>query len=137
MATPNPVALDRTVALTAAVDDTATGGSSIDSAEVQIDGGAWMPMKPSDGTFDQPMENVRVTLGPFTDASLVQVCVRGTDAAQNTSAPTCTFIVVFDSGAGFVTGGAWIDSPASACPILCRGVAGKAHVSFVSRYQKG
>jgi hypothetical protein len=137
VATPNPVAVNRTVALTAAVDDTTTGGSSIGSAEVQIDGGAWMPMKASDGTFDEPTENVEVTLGPFANAGGLQVCVRGTDAADNTSAASCIFVVAFDPSAGFVTGGAWIDSPASACPILCRGAAGKAHVSFVSRYQKG
>jgi hypothetical protein len=94
-------------------------------------------MKASDGTFDEPTENVRVTLGPFANAGALQVCVRGTDAAENTSAPTCISIVIFDPSAGFVTGGAWIDSPASSCPILCRGAPGKAHVSFVSRYQKG
>src|SRR2546427_691510 len=43
-AVPNPVARTTAAALTAAVDDTATGGSSIASAEAQIDGGAWMPM---------------------------------------------------------------------------------------------
>jgi hypothetical protein len=46
-------------------------------------------------------------------------------------------LVVFDPSAGFVTGGGWIGSPGSACPIFCRGAIGKAYVSFVSRYQKG
>jgi peptidoglycan/LPS O-acetylase OafA/YrhL len=41
MAVPNPVAVNGTVALTAAIDDTATGGSSIACAEVEIDGGAF------------------------------------------------------------------------------------------------
>jgi len=36
-----------------------------------------------------------------------------------------------------VTGGGWIDSPASACPAFCRGAAGRAQVSFTSRYEKG
>jgi hypothetical protein len=135
--TPNVMAVKTAAALTAAVDDTATGDSSIASAEVQIDGGAWMPMKASDGVFDEPTENVRVTLGPFAKAGGLQVCVRGTDAAGNTTAPTCISLVVFDPSAGFVTGGAWIDSPASACPVFCRGAAGKARVSFVARYKKG
>jgi hypothetical protein len=131
------MAVNTAAALTAAIDDTATGDSSIVSAEVQIDGGAWTPMKASDGAFDEPRENVRVTLGPFAHAGALQVCVRGTDAASNTSAPTCILFVAFDPTAGFVTGGGWIDSPASACPAFCRGAAGRAQVSFVSRYQKG
>ena len=136
VATPNPMAVNTTSTLSAAVEDTATGGSSIVSAEVQIDGGAWMPMQASDGTFDEPTENVSATIGPLASAG-APVCVRGTDVAQNTSAPTCTLLVVFDPSAGFVTGGGWIDSPASACPIFCSGARGKAQVSFVSRYHKG
>jgi len=134
---PDPMAVNATAALSAAVDDTATGGSSIVSAEVQIDGGAWLPMQASDGTFDEPTESVRATIGPLASAGELQVCVRGTDAAENTSAPACTLLVVFDPSAGFVTGSGWIDSPASACPIFCGGARGKAHVSSVSGYKKG
>jgi hypothetical protein len=137
VATPNPMAVNTAGALTAAVDDTATGGSRIASAEVQIDGGAWRPMKASDDAFAEPTENVRTTLGPFANAGALQVCVRGTDAAGNTSAPTCILFVAFDPTAGFVTGSGWIDSPASACPTFCSGASGRAQVSFVSRYQKG
>ena len=46
------------------------------------------------------------------------------------------YVVVYDPGAGFVTGSGWIDSPAGAYtpdPSL----TGKAHFGFVSRYQKG
>jgi hypothetical protein len=137
VATPNPMPVNTAGALTAAVDDTATGGSPIASAEVQIDGGAWRPMEASDGAFDEPTENVRATLGPFASGGALRVCVRGTDAVGNTSAPTCILFVAFDPTAGFVTGSGWIDSPASACPTFCRGAAGRAQVSFVSRYQKG
>jgi hypothetical protein len=131
------VAVNSAAALTAAVDDTAKGGSPIASAEVQIDGGAWKPMEASDGAFDEQTENVRATIGPFASGGALQVCVRGTDAVGNTSAPTCILFVAFDPTAGFVTGSGWIDSPASACPTFCRGAAGRAQVSFVSRYQKG
>ena len=137
VAIPNLMAVKTTAALIAAVDDTATGDSSIASAEVQIDGGAWMPMKASDGVFDEPTENVPGDHRAVRKAGGLQVCVRGTDAAGNTTAPTCILLVVFDPSAGFVTGGGWIDSPASACPIFCRGATGRAQVSFVSRYQKG
>jgi hypothetical protein len=45
-------------------------------------------------------------------------------------------VVVYDPGAGFVTGGGWIDSPAGAYaadPTL----TGRANFGFVSKYQKG
>jgi hypothetical protein len=137
VATPNPIAVNTAAALTAAVDDTAKGGSAIASAEAQIDGGAWKPMKASDGAFDEPTETVQLTVGPFANAGTLRLCIRGTDAAGNTSAPTCILVVAFDATAGFVTGSGWIDSPASACPSFCRGAAGRAQVSFMSRYQKG
>lgn len=49
------------------------------------------------------------------------------------------FVVVYDPGAGFVTGGGWIDSPAHACPpgSICEGMTGKANFGFVSKYKKG
>jgi hypothetical protein len=136
-AAPNPVAVKKAVALTATIEDTATGASAITSAEARIDGGEWMPMTPSDGAFDEPTENVRATLGPFASADALQVCVRGTDAAGNTSAPVCVPLVRFDPSAGFVTGGGWIDSPTSACSLFCGGAAGRAQVAFVARYQNG
>jgi hypothetical protein len=49
---------------------------------------------------------------------------------------TYEFVVVYDPGGGFVSGGGWIDSPAGAYkpdPSL----AGKASFGFVSRYKKG
>jgi hypothetical protein len=45
-------------------------------------------------------------------------------------------VVVYDSSAGFVTGGGWVDSPAGsykADPSLF----GKANFGFVARYQQG
>jgi len=44
--------------------------------------------------------------------------------------------VIYDTGAGFVTGGGWINSPAGAYrpnPLL----VGKANFGFVSKYEKG
>jgi hypothetical protein len=46
------------------------------------------------------------------------------------------YVVVYDSGAGFVTGGGWIMSPVvSGMPYMS--VSGKANFGFVSKYQKG
>ena len=45
------------------------------------------------------------------------------------------YVVVYDPGAGFVTGGGWIESPAgafAAAPLL----TGKANFGFVSKYKK-
>ncbi|HQW51990.1 MAG TPA: PKD domain-containing protein, partial [Tepidiformaceae bacterium] len=53
-----------------------------------------------------------------------------------TDSTTYQYVVVYDTSAGFVTGGGWIDSPAGAYaadPTL----TGKATFGFVSQYKKG
>jgi uncharacterized membrane protein len=49
------------------------------------------------------------------------------------------YIVVFDPGAGFVTGGGSIASPEDACTLATctRSTTGKASFGFVSKYQRG
>ena len=49
------------------------------------------------------------------------------------------YVVVYDPNGGFVTGGGWIDSPASACKRApCTPLTvGKANFGFVSKYKKG
>jgi hypothetical protein len=50
------------------------------------------------------------------------------------------YVVIYDPNGGFVTGGGWINSPASAFhPDLeeFAGVTGKATFGFVAKYQKG
>ena len=47
------------------------------------------------------------------------------------------YVVVYDPTAGFVTGGGWINSPASACPVFCNGATGKATFGFVAKYARG
>jgi hypothetical protein len=97
-ATPKPVAPSGSVTLTATVDDSTTGGSNIQSAEYNLDGGAWMPMSAQDGTFDSPTENVTAA---FTAPSLVSgyvLCVRGSDTAGVTSAGSCIALVVSNQG---------------------------------------
>jgi hypothetical protein len=133
---PSVVQVGGTVTLTATVDDTSTGGSNIDSAEYSIDGGAWLPMTPSDGAFGTPSEDVEADITASLTAGVYEVCVQGTDTADNTGAQECTFLVAYDPDGGFVTGGGWIDSEAGDYkpdPSL----AGKANFGFVSKYKKG
>jgi hypothetical protein len=47
------------------------------------------------------------------------------------------YIVVYDASSGFVSGGGWIESPASACPDFCGGTTGRATFGLVSRYKRG
>jgi hypothetical protein len=53
-----------------------------------------------------------------------------------TSDATYQFVVVYDPGAGFVTGGGWINSPVGAY-VTNPTLAGKATFGFVSKYKKG
>jgi hypothetical protein len=84
---PDPVVRCHDVTVTAIIDDAATGGSAIGSAEYAADGGAWTSMGPADGAFDESTEGVTATLA--TDRSWApgvhSVCVRGMDGNGNPS----------------------------------------------------
>ncbi len=91
-ATPNPAAVGDTVTVTATVDDTTTGGSNILSAEFNVNGGSFTTMTAADGAFDSATENVT---GTFTaQAGDNQICVQGTDAANNVGTAVCTTFTV-------------------------------------------
>jgi hypothetical protein len=81
------------VTVIANVDDTATGGSNIASAELSINGGGWTAMSAVDAAFDSVAEDVA---GTFTVEAVgpLDVCVRGTDAAGNVGAETCLNLAV-------------------------------------------
>lgn len=101
------------------------------------------------GSYDPDPEDIltyvwdcgdgQVKTGPTTshiylDAGVYDVCLTASDG--HLSDTECTWAVVYDPEAGFVTGGGWIDSPAGAYgpdPLL----AGRANFGFVSKYQKG
>ncbi|MBC7236950.1 MAG: hypothetical protein H5T69_14005, partial [Chloroflexi bacterium] len=129
------------VAVMANVDDSATGGSSIVSAEYSLDSGStWAPMAAQDGAFDEVTEDVLASFTAPGTAGIYELCVRGTDAAGNVGEPQCITFVVYDPAGGFVTGGGWIDSPAGAYmpnPAAPFTPTGKATFGFVSKYQKG
>jgi hypothetical protein len=89
--------------LTANVDDTTTGGSLIDSAEYSLNGGAWTNMNASDSSFDEIEEDVTAALGAL-GGGIYNVCVRGTDVADNTGDAACTTFTV-EAPASVVSGG--------------------------------
>jgi hypothetical protein len=98
--------------LTANIDDTTTGNSNIASAEYRITGdSSWTAMNAVDA-FNSPNENVTVNI-TFTTPGIKEVCVRGTDAGNNTSTPSgddCTIVNVIDPLTGYVAGGGNIKS---------------------------
>jgi hypothetical protein len=85
---PNPAWLNALVTVTATVDDSTTGGSTIASAEYSLNGSAWSPMAALDGAFDEVSEDVSAAF-LATQPGTNTVCVRGTDVAGYTGDPTC------------------------------------------------
>jgi hypothetical protein len=72
----------------------------------------------------------------YAAAGVYTITLTVTDQYGGTGQSVYEFVVVFDPGAGFVTGGGWINSPSGAYaadPTL----TGRANFGFVSRYQKG
>ena len=137
VADPNPAPVGDTIALTATINDTDTGGSNIASAEYSLDDGAnWWLMNAVDNSFNSPVEAVTATIGPFAESQVVEILVRGTDTADNLGEPEYVLLAVYDPTAGFVTGGGWIDSPEGAYAAN-PSLTGKAIFGFVSKYKKG
>jgi hypothetical protein len=135
-ATPNPVAINNSVALTATVSDAETGGVTVASAEYNIDQGSSGLMN---GSFHEVTVNVSAVTPLFTATGVYDICVRGTDAPGNVGDPVCLLLPVYDPDGGFVTGGGWIMSPPGACQFgACTDdTTGKANFGFVSKYKKG
>ena len=114
-AVPNPLAVGDQLTITATVTD--PGGSGVASAEYQVDGGPFDDLVATDGTFGGATEGVTLTL-PGTHPLLVQpgvhdICVRGTDVADNIGAVECVVIAVH-SLTSFTSGGGGTNSPAGA-----------------------
>ena len=70
----------------------------------------------------------------YAEAGIYDICLTVDDS--DLSDTTCTFAVVYDPSAGFVTGGGWIDSQAGSYK-LDQSLTGKANFGFVSKYKKG
>lgn len=116
--------VDTSIDLTATVDDTDRGDSNIASADFVVKDSYGIPVASgsmdADATtaaidgFDSVTEEVTASIGPFDTPVVLEVCVSGTDVADNTGPEECILLAIFDPDAGFVTGGGWIDSPAGA-----------------------
>lgn len=133
---PNPAVVGSVMTITATVSDASTGGSRITAAEYNVNGGAYVAMSAADGSFSSSTENVTATAPVGLTPAVLNVCVRGRDAASNWSDALCALAAVYDPSGGSVSGGGWIQSPLGAYapnPSL----TGKATFGFVSRYQKG
>lgn len=133
-ATPNPVAVNTAVNLSATISDATTGNSDISGACYTIDGGSCTMMT---GAFGTPTVTATATIPGSGIADVFEVCVYGTDAAGNTNAKMdCVLVARYDPSAGFVTGGGWIISPAGAWTGDLA-LTGKATFGFVAKYLKG
>ncbi len=133
----DPVQIGSSCTVTATIDDSTTGGSTIESAEYSLNGGEdWDPM---DGGFISPTEEVTVTFDASMEVGVYDLCVRGKDSFENWGPEECILLAVYDPEGGFVTGGGWIWSEAGWCQLddVCANAEGKANFGFVSKYKKG
>lgn len=76
-----------------------------------------------------------ITSHTYLEAGIYDACLTVTDDG-GLSDTACTYVVVYDPDAGFVTGGGWIDSQAGAYRADLS-LTGKANFGFVSKYKKG
>lgn len=81
------------------VNDSAAGNNSISSAVYSLNGTV-RPLTAVDGSFDQPVEQVKTTL-PLAQLGVNEVCVQGTDSLNNTGPATCQQFVVTHKFTGF------------------------------------
>jgi hypothetical protein len=97
----------------------------------------WGDGSTSAGTVNETSGSGMVTGGhTYTNPGVYTVKLTVEDKDGDRGVSTHQFVVVYDPGIGFVTGGGWIDSPPGAYapdPSL----TGKASFGFVSKYTKG
>jgi hypothetical protein len=71
----------------------------------------------------------------YSAAGVYEVEVTVTDASSGSTMVAFQYVVIYDAGAGFVTGGGWINSPPGA--YVGTTLTGKANFGFVSKYKNG
>jgi len=92
-----------------------------------------------DGTssfFQNPADGDFITSHIYSEPGVFTIEVFISDICGNIVSEKYEYAVVIKRGAGFVTGGGWIESPSGAY-LLDSSITGKAHFGFVCRYQKG
>ena len=75
----------------------------------------------------------------YSAAGVYTIGITVADDDSGSAATTFEFIVVYDTDAGFVTGGGWIDSPEGACTLgdCAYDTTGRATFGFVAKYLPG
>jgi len=78
------------------LSSTATDGLAVVSAQMRLDGGAWLPIAAADGAFDSAAEALSGTINEVVPGSHT-VCIRAIDGVANTSDGTaCATFTVHD-----------------------------------------
>jgi hypothetical protein len=111
---PNPVAANSPVNLSAIINDTATGGSSISYAEYSLDNGAsWTKLDAADGIYDEANEEVVEAIN-LAAPGIYDLLIRAIDSKGNLSDPVSTVLVSYDPLGSFIANNSWINSPEGA-----------------------
>jgi hypothetical protein len=95
LVTPNPVAFNNSVVVTANIDNSALT-FIIKSAEYSVNSGPWVAMSAVDGTFDSMTEAVTASFTAVKYGAN-QVCVHGDDVNGNTGPDVCAGFTVSDT----------------------------------------
>ena len=132
-----PLALDSSAGVTASFTDAGSLDTHTCTISWDDDTISWDDDTSSQGTVTESGGSGSCTgsrrygaAGVYT----VGIAVSDDDAAS--AASKFEYVVVYDPGAGFVTGGDWINSPAGAYA-ADPAMTGRANFGFVSKYQKG
>ncbi|OFV91359.1 MAG: hypothetical protein A3H28_11940 [Acidobacteria bacterium RIFCSPLOWO2_02_FULL_61_28] len=100
---------------------------------------AWDDSSSSPGAVTEPTTSIPgqcMASHTYATAGVYAVAITVTDNSGASASTTFESVVIFAANAGFITGGGWINSPASAYAAN-RSLSGKANFGFVSKYQKG
>ncbi len=89
------------VTITATCDDRTKGNNSIKNAEIQLDGGSWFTLNPSDGIYNYPVENVSYTFYSIGFGSH-NTTLRCTDSFNNVG-PQSVYVFVVMKEILFIT----------------------------------
>ena len=114
------------------LDATFTDPGTLDAHTACID---WN----NDGTYEETIypETTTITTTHFySDAGVYTIKLKVKDDDDGSDTEIFQYVVVYDTSAGFVTGGGWIYSEPGAYP-SDPDAEGKATFGFISKYQKG